>query len=455
MPRFSAVVLLTVAVACVAVAADGPFFPSAIDTVTGYPAGADAYVPAAECGYCHPDQYRQWQGSMHANAFRDPLYRAVWREASQTQGGRFDRLCAGCHTPVGTVTEQVWIRASGEIVITPRAEEGVTCDFCHTVVRVLLRQPGEDPGNAGLLVDPRGPKRGPYADAVSTFHETAFSELHTRSELCGACHNVFHPVGGVEVARTYAEWQSSVYARSGIQCQDCHMVSPEVAQQVARSLEKPVLTGVTSTFGTERTPYFEHGFGGANAAMTSFLGLPGSAARARQRLRGAAQVGLDVGGPVRPGDPFDLEVQVRNVAAGHNLPTGMTEFRQMWLHVVATDAAGRVAWETGALTPDGRLPDGTRVFGARAVDADGRPAWKPWEVARVEEDTSIPARSRAVVTYRVVPSGPVEGALEIVATLRYRSFPQFVADGYLDRPGYRVPVVDMASARLRIPAAGP
>jgi len=41
------------------------------------------------------------------------------------------------------------------------------------------------------------------------------------------------------------------------------------------------------------------------------------------------------------GEVVTLEVKVRNVAAGHNLPTSLTEVRQMWLDVQAVDGAGR------------------------------------------------------------------------------------------------------------------
>lgn len=445
---------LATALACAApAAAELPFYPSAINTVTGLPASLDAFTPADRCAYCHPLQHEEWAGSMHANAFADPLYQAAWREASRERGGDMDRLCAGCHTPVGTATEQVWIRESGEIVIHPLAQEGVTCDFCHTVARVELLERGGVPGNAGLVLDPEGPKRGPYADAFSTFHETAYSDLHTRSEFCGACHNVFHPVTGTSIARTYEEWKGSVYAAEEIHCQDCHMVPPEVAAQVAATLDKPALSGPSSNFGTIRSPFFHHTFTGANSAIPDFLGYPRHAADAVSRLRIAARVRVEGPAVLRPDSEGTLEVRVRNVGAGHNLPTGMTELRQAWLHVTVSDDgdAGRVLWESGALRADGALDPAARTYGAEAVDEDGVPTWKPWKVARIARDSTIPPRAQALETYRFpVPAG-AKGPLRARATLRYRSFPQDVADRYLDRPGYVVPVVDMAADEAVLP----
>jgi len=442
-----AAVLAAVLLAAAASASDRPFYPSAINTVTGLPASPDEFRPAERCAYCHPVQHEEWRGSMHANAFRDPLYQAAWREASRDLGGSMDRLCAGCHTPVGTATELVWIREGGEIVIHPLAEEGVTCDFCHSVARVDLLERGGSPGNSGLVLDPAGPKRGPYADAFSTFHETAYSDVHTRSEFCGACHNVFHPVTGTAIARTYEEWKGSVYAAHEIQCQDCHMVPPEVAAQVAATLEKPALSGLSSNFGTERTPYFHHTFTGANAAIPALLGHPDHAEDAVARLKIAARVRVETPAPPLRGGEVELAVRVQNVRAGHNLPTSMSELRQMWLHVTVEDQGdgGRVLWESGGLGPDGRLAAGARTYGAQAVDADGVPTWKPWKLARISGDNSIPPRAQALEAYRVPVPPSAVGPLRVTATLRYRSFPQEVADQYLGKPEYRVPVVDMAA----------
>ena len=429
-------------------AGEGPaFYPNTRDVATGGPVATEAFQPAERCGYCHPVQYRQWKGSMHAAAFRDPFYRAMWREAVREGGSGLERICAGCHSPVGTASDLVWVRETGEIVAHPRAEEGVTCDFCHSVVR-LLSEPGDRGG--GLLLDPSGPKRGPYRDAVSGFHGTQYSDLHTRSAFCGVCHDVFHPAGTPAVARTFEEWRQSPYARAGIQCQDCHMVSAGEAALAAATLEKPVRSGETSAFGTERVPFFDHGFGGANLLVSRLLEPEGRQdADIAERLRSAAVVELEA--PGRAGaDSLRFAVKVHNVGAGHNLPTGMTELRQMWLHVSVVDIGrgGRVLWESGGLDPAGRLEAGARIFGAHAVDARGRPTWKPWQVRRIVVDNSIPPRARATEFFEVPLPAGWKGPLEIRVRLRYRSIPQEVADRYLG--GIQVPVVDMAVARARV-----
>jgi hypothetical protein len=426
------------------------FYPSLIDSTTGRTLRLSDFTPAKQCGECHPTQHRQWSVSMHARAFDDPLFQAVWAEAYKEGGKRMERLCAGCHSPVGTLAEFVWVRDTGEIITDNIASEGVTCDLCHSTVSVRMLRRGGITGNAGLLVDPTGPKRGPYADAFSTFHGTEESELHKGSDLCGACHNVFHPVSHTRVARTHQEWSGSVYAENGIQCQDCHMVPPELVATVASTLKKPLLPGSTSAFDTFRTPFYPHTFSGANVAMAEFLGNDVHAQDARTLLRSAAAVSVSSGELDTGSGALEIQVTVRNEHAGHNLPTGMNEIRQMWLDVQVFDGEDQEPiWRSGGLDEAGRLDPETTLFRAVAVDADGVPTWKPWEVHSIAEDTSIPPKQAAVTRYRV-PIGEHAGPFRVEAVLRYRSFSQQIADEYLKREGYRVPVVAMASASATV-----
>ncbi|MEJ2310440.1 MAG: multiheme c-type cytochrome [Gammaproteobacteria bacterium] len=35
------------------------------------------------CGQCHTKQYEGWNGSMHSNAFKDPVFQALWALAEK------------------------------------------------------------------------------------------------------------------------------------------------------------------------------------------------------------------------------------------------------------------------------------------------------------------------------------------------------------------------------------
>ncbi|MCB1738120.1 MAG: hypothetical protein KDI42_08345, partial [Gammaproteobacteria bacterium] len=48
-------------------------------TVTGDRTVTEAdFEDPAMCAGCHPKQYQGWQGSMHSNAFVDPIFQKLW-----------------------------------------------------------------------------------------------------------------------------------------------------------------------------------------------------------------------------------------------------------------------------------------------------------------------------------------------------------------------------------------
>src|SRR5262245_45113690 len=75
-----------------------PFFPSRASTA-GRQATSDQFEPPEVCGGCHGEIYTQWKGSMHSNAWTDPVYRAALNLVSASSGGKVDNFCMGCHTP--------------------------------------------------------------------------------------------------------------------------------------------------------------------------------------------------------------------------------------------------------------------------------------------------------------------------------------------------------------------
>src|SRR5262249_4140150 len=129
--------------------------------------------------------------------------------------GKIDNFCVGCHSPIGLTTGTA--RALG----TETSSSGVDCESCHTVSRI------SGLGNGSIVLTPvthnRPVKYGPRNDAMSPFHDTTYSALHTNSDFCATCHNVTHPINHLAVERTYDEWRDSYYHGAGIGCQDCHM----------------------------------------------------------------------------------------------------------------------------------------------------------------------------------------------------------------------------------------
>lgn len=427
-----------------------PFYPSLINTHTGKPVKSSQFSPPEECGGCHTEIYTQWKGSMHSHAFVDPIFQALWKLGAKETEGLTDNLCAGCHTAIGTVSEEIVLK-DGEFQVSDIAKKGVQCDLCHTVVRsTFLETPTFEPQNASIVLEPGNIKRGPYKDSQSPFHETAYSELHTKSEFCANCHNVFHPVTNFHIERTYDEWKYSIYAQKGIQCQDCHMVPIEQSIETARTLKKQANPGKACITGPDRDQVYTHEFVGANFTVTSLLGAPRHAEIAKRRLQNAAELTLILPDVLEKKNIATIGVKVTNVGAGHNLPTSLTEVRQMWIEFLVTDSDDAIIYHSGNLDSEGNIDPRAKIFQAKAVDIEGKHTYKPWEINRFEYNYTIPPKGSSTTDFTFLVPEKVQGPLTVKAILHYRSYPQSLANLLLGKGAITLPVVDMAQKEITL-----
>ena len=421
-----------------------PFYPSLINTHTGQYVKSTEFMSPEICSGCHIEIYKQWNGSMHSHAYVDPVFQALWKLGSKETQSFIDKLCAGCHTGIGTVSEEIIMRG-GEFQVSDIAKKGVQCDLCHTVVKsTFLETPTHEPQNASIVLEPGTIKRGPYKDAVSPFHETAYSELHTTSEFCANCHHVFHPVTNFHIERTYDEWKYSIYAQNGIQCQDCHMVPIEQSIETARTLKKQSNPGKACITGPDRNQVYTHEFVGGNFTITNLLGSPHHAEIAKKRLQSAAELTLNLPDTVKRGTVTTVGVEITNVGAGHNLPTSLTEVRQMWIELVVMDAHDTTIYHSGMLDEEGNIDPRAKIFHAKSVDAEGKHTYKPWEINRFEYNSTIPPKGAITTEYTFLLPQNIRGTLTVKATLRYRSYPQSLAHLLLGKDTLTLPIVDMA-----------
>lgn len=434
---------------------DQPFPPSFITTDVGKELQVEDWTDPQVCAGCHPRQWKGWKGSMHSISFVDPVFQAEWALAEKEMDGALMNHCGGCHSPVGVVTGTIRFDPAmakhGGFTTEGVAREGVSCDVCHTISgNNLLKTAVLEHGNASIVLSPGNIKRGPLRDAKSPFHETAFSEHHTKAEFCGNCHNIFHPQNNFPVERTYDEWKYSAYAQADIQCQDCHMVPVEIAMRVAdemkpaAELENHGLGGIAGMGGFKpRSIVHDHGFVGGNAVVAPALGVQGGeehAAIARKRLQNVAALDLEL--EQRDGALHDLRVKVENRRAGHHLPTSLTHVRQVWLEVVVTDDQGKELLRSGTLDERGSLPADAVTFDNKAVDAEGKLTHKPWRIVRFEEMNTIPPRGFRYGRYSFNVPESAEG-FTVTARLYYRSFDQELADYLLGEGAVTVPSVEM------------
>jgi hypothetical protein len=186
--------------------------------------------------------------------------------------------------------------------------------------------------------------------------------LHiSKAEFCATCHMLYTPVvdaqgevvGEFPEQMVYPEWKaSSVSAKET--CQTCHM---------------PVAKGnvrLSSTGGPLRGPFNRHEFVGGNAYMLGLLGTFGQGLgltasgmqmeASRQRTVDylqAATGSIAVQQAALQGTSLIADIASSN-SAGHKFPTSYPS-RRAWIHLVVTDAEGKVVFESGAFDERGAI----------------------------------------------------------------------------------------------------
>jgi hypothetical protein len=259
------------------------------------------------------------------------------------------------------------------------------------------------------------------------------------SEFCGACHDVrlfgSDVIGSrrgehfKRLRNAYSEWRDyrDRLARRGetaASCQDCHMSSfpracepsgargtdgtcPPGTTAVKRPPGSFVLGPVAVASHAPR-PVRSHYFSGVDVPLgaefagalidepgVDAAGLPLSA-RARRDLLLVGSVSLELGTVARRGDRLSIPLTLENRSAGHRIPAGFSQERELWVHLRVTDERGRVVYEVGRVeradedladkrflrvsTDDTRLDALGRpigLFGADVDDGPDVPRWDP------------------------------------------------------------------------------
>ena len=413
-----------------------PYYPSLLK----WNKTAAEFTPPSVCKDCHEKQYNEWNGSVHSLAFVDPVYQGELNKANKAVGHEISRQCEGCHSPAGVVTGE--IKGPGNAGLGEMAMAGVSCDICHSVSGVTHWQtPSHEPENGSLILTPgvdtaEGPKlvkRGPFkptAECGGGFHDCVESELHLQADLCAGCHQVYHYDKHFPIESTYLEWKHGPYAQQSILCQDCHMVDIQGFKQAADNFKKP-----------DRKDY-RHYFSGANFLLTYLAA--GAAKKAGnqeqadtlmkqydmavERLKSAGD--LEITPVYRSGKLAEVKVRVKNIRAGHNLPTSLTNIRQMWLEITAKDPSGKIVMTSGQLLPDGTLPVNARVFNSDGQGDNFHFAVDPWVITSFSRHDTIPPRGYKDVYYGFAAPASLK-TLKVEAKLRFRQADQKVAEALL------------------------
>jgi hypothetical protein len=412
----------------------------------------------------HKKEYKDWAGTIMANAMRDPAFFATLSVANKdvirlinnvynkpeniekiftgdTKGFndfsellkllRLDKenikkrgkklqpedilpvtadLCLRCHSPVGWMEGrsepktrvspflkgQFWGAAFREnpsdhdgnprsANLTKESEtdmEGIQCDFCHRAKDTFKRKSlydGSEMSNGigGFFVERHNPFCEGTYDKSGNCREgkyTTSSVFQKEGAFCGTCHDVTNPLirtrtvvnGAVPedmphpIERTYTEWYWSDY-REKRTCQDCHdpMSFPGAQTWMIYPVLEELWGDVDEKWGEEPYNYYS-----PNRTALWKRAME----RNRKYMRNEAAEMSIINTSVHD-DTVNLEIKIIN-KCGHKLPTGFAEGRQMWLHIRATDDAGKVIFESGYMEDGYLVRDKYRAHGKVVDDPD-------------------------------------------------------------------------------------
>ena len=358
-------------------------------------AGAPHFQTSDRCVACHTGVSfpsaedlpiaADWRTSLMANSSRDPYWQAsVRRETLDHAGSRseIEDECSVCHMPIARYQARLAGRPGQVFIHLPfkggnsgdrEAADGVSCSVCHQITPENLGKP--DSFNGGFQV--KGPNAagahveyGPFEidpglqqvmrSSTGGFEPQQGNQIRS-AELCATCHTLItralgphgETIGSLPEQVPYQEWLHSEY-RNARTCQSCHM--PGVDHEVP----------ITRILGVNRPGVARHEFVAANfflqrmfsryhdelsvAAPARDLDL--AADRTVQYLQSQA-ARVAVSAPRLRAGLLRFTVTAENLG-GHKLPTAYPS-RRLWLHVTVRDRDGRVAFESGALNPDGSI----------------------------------------------------------------------------------------------------
>ena len=150
--------------------------------------------------------------------------------------------------------------------------------------------------------------------------------------------------------------------------------------------------------------------------------------------------------------------------AGHNLPSGVTFSRQLWLEITATSESN-ILYKSGHLNENKDLfdfyidpsnqedPDLT-IFNTVLYNAAGDSGLRNVSVERMAymSDYTIPTSGSKIVTYEIPVPENASDTINISARLRFRALPPFYLRELV--PGAdesKLTIFDLDSVTIKIP----
>jgi nitrate/TMAO reductase-like tetraheme cytochrome c subunit len=405
------------------------------------------WTNSTKCKSCHSEIFNQWANSNHKNLVEsNPYYMVMEAIAGEVEGEKFKQWCMSCHNPSAITTgltrtshsmndnslsNTLFEKDAKTLVDTykkhgnSRLEEGVSCLTCHRITEATSQ------GNASYSIELTNRKKYPFEDDESTtgeylghkfinakpnIHKESYMKpLYKDSKYCASCHDETSPITNKQIVSTFKEWEASPYNNKedktkNKSCIDCHMT-------YLQDDKFEPLKGVSTNGGVVKNDVKVHYFAGSNHFLAGLKDKKNEE-QILQLLRTSAKLDVNI-------KDNQLLVGVQNVGAGHHLPTGVADFRELWLDITITDATGKIVFSSGKLDKNGDLQADARPFMKVFGDINGNPVGLLfWKYEKLLSDTRIPAKTRRVESYDLEKD--LNYPLKAVVKLNFRIYPQWV-----------------------------
>ena len=311
------------------------------------------YSTAKECGHCHPSHYEEWRQSMHAYATHSPVFIAMANKAFRDTSGDVGKFCTSCHSPLGSLEGEDG--SNSRINRSDVAKDSISCEVCHSAVAHKTPL-----GNLSLLLSTGEEKYGPYENTSQDMHTSQRGEFLLSPELCGSCHDVFN-FPSIRIEEAYTEYTSSPALEQNLGCIDCHM-SRTPGKPSSKDIE-PIAVG-TDVVYPEREKS-SHRFIGPDYSLLDNFPYPDDAERsqiAQQEMHGQIQTllgnSMEIAGVERENTQTQtlIHVDLESLVSGHNVPTGFTSERQLWIDISISQGQ-EIIFQSGQLDSYGDLKD--------------------------------------------------------------------------------------------------
>ncbi len=447
---------------------------------------------SAACGICHRE-YTEWQADQHSRSatnerFLD-IYMGTDSKGESGQQTAFDingkplppdpsqpfhgpgfKLdnpsragnCATCHTPIASTVANnqnctwsgchmgITVERSNGILnysavpsknLKGDAAEGISCEFCHKIVNVIIDpktgMPFPDmPGILSLeLVRPKDDSDQVFLGTlVDVNRRDSYLPLQSESQFCAGCHfGVFGGVVGMQqvtdgtvIYNSYGEWLASPYSdpTTGKTCQQCHMPVSD-----SKWFVFPDKGGLTRDY----------------AELHNHT-MPG--ATDQNLLQNTVTMTTDA---KRAGGQIQVKVSITNDQAGHDVPTDVP-IRSVILVVEALDANGNaLALANGSINPAfsgnyGGLPGKTFAKVLRDELTGETPTAAFWRPVTIAVDNRIKAMATDTSNYMFTAADAQAVTINVKLVYR-RAFYKLMQE-----KGWNDPDIVMENSTVQLPA---